>query len=121
MSKEAPVGFRAVRLAFELDTGATPEQVQTLIRLTERYCVVYQTLAHPPELTMTAGLVLGSDTLPVPCGSRAAAGQDRPLLPVPALKPADGARSAVLAHDAAVVRLTATCRSGCAARITWLD
>ena len=56
VSKEAPVGFSSVRLAFELDTGATSEQVQTLIRLTERYCVVYQTLAHPPELTMTAGL-----------------------------------------------------------------
>src|SRR6201997_2598503 len=50
VSKEAPVGFRSVRLAFELDTGATPEQVQTLIRLTERYCVVYQTLAHSPQL-----------------------------------------------------------------------
>ena len=56
VSKEAPVGFSSVRLAFELDTAATSEQVQTLIRLTERYCVVYQTLAHPPELTMTAGL-----------------------------------------------------------------
>ena len=54
VSKEAPVGFSSVRLAFNLDTEATPEQVQTLIRLTERYCVVYQTLAHPPELTMTA-------------------------------------------------------------------
>ena len=52
VSKEAPVGFSAVRLAFDLDTGATPEQVQTLIRLTERYCVIYQTLAHPPELTI---------------------------------------------------------------------
>ena len=56
VSKEAPVGFSSVRLAFELDTAATSEQVQTLIRLTERYCVVYQTLADPPELTMTAGL-----------------------------------------------------------------
>ena len=56
VSKEAPVGFSSVRLAFELDTEATSDQVQTLIRLTERYCVVYQTLAHPPELTMTAGL-----------------------------------------------------------------
>jgi uncharacterized OsmC-like protein len=60
VSREAPVGFSAVRLAFDLDTGATAEQVQTLIRLTERYCVVYQTLAHPPELTMTAGLAPGS-------------------------------------------------------------
>jgi uncharacterized OsmC-like protein len=55
VSKEAPVGFSAVRLAFHLDTEATAEQVETLTRLTERYCVVYQTLAHPPRLTMTAG------------------------------------------------------------------
>jgi uncharacterized OsmC-like protein len=54
VSREAPVGFSSVRLAFDLDTEATAEQLQTLIRLTERYCVVYQTLAHPPQLTMTA-------------------------------------------------------------------
>ena len=60
VSKEAPVGFSSVRLAFDLDTDATPEQVQTLIRLTERYCVVYQTLARPPELTMTVGVTPGS-------------------------------------------------------------
>ena len=52
VSKEAPVGFSSVRLAFDLDTDATGEQLQTLIRLTERYCVIYQTLAHPPELTI---------------------------------------------------------------------
>ena len=60
VSKEAPVGFSAVRLAFDLDTEATAEQIQTLVRLTERYCVVYQTLAHPPQLTMTVGLAPGS-------------------------------------------------------------
>jgi uncharacterized OsmC-like protein len=60
VSKEAPVGFSAVRLAFDLDAGATADQLQTLIRLTERYCVVYQTLVHPPQLTMTADLVPGS-------------------------------------------------------------
>ena len=60
VSKEAPVGFSAVRLAFDLNTEATDEQVQTLVRLTERYCVVYQTLARPPQLTMTAGLAPGS-------------------------------------------------------------
>jgi uncharacterized OsmC-like protein len=60
VSKEAPVGFSAVRLAFELDTEATAEQVETLTRLTERYCVVYQTLAHPPQLAMTVGLAPGS-------------------------------------------------------------
>ncbi|MGA9310181.1 MAG: OsmC family protein [Pseudonocardiaceae bacterium] len=45
VSKEAPVGFRAIRLRFILDTAASPEQLATLLRLTERYCVVYQTLA----------------------------------------------------------------------------
>ena len=53
VSKEAPVGFSSVRLAFELDTAATPEQVQTLIRLTERYCVVYQTLRQSPEISVS--------------------------------------------------------------------
>jgi uncharacterized OsmC-like protein len=54
VSKEAPVGFRSIRLTFDLDTGATDEQLATLLRLTERYCVVYQTLAHPPGLTVSA-------------------------------------------------------------------
>ena len=45
VSKEAPVGFKTIRLYFLLDTDATPEQLQTLAKLTERYCVVYQTLA----------------------------------------------------------------------------
>ena len=54
VSKEAPVGFRSIRLAFQLDTDASEEQVQTLIRLTERYCVVYQTLARPAELSVSA-------------------------------------------------------------------
>ncbi len=44
VSKEAPVGFKSIRLYFILDTDATPEQLQTLAKLTERYCVVYQTL-----------------------------------------------------------------------------
>jgi len=54
VSKEAPVGFRSIRLAFQLDTDASDEQVQTLIKLTERYCVVYQTLARPAELSVSA-------------------------------------------------------------------
>jgi len=45
VDREAPVGFTAIRLAFELDTDATAEQLATLKKLTERYCVVYQTLA----------------------------------------------------------------------------
>jgi|ERR1700761_5639249 len=62
VSKEAPVGFSSIRLAFDLDTEAAPEQVQTLIRLTERYCVVYQTLAHPPQLRMTSDPAPGSSS-----------------------------------------------------------
>ena len=53
VSKEAPVGFENIRLQFALDTDATQEQLATLLRLTERYCVVYQTLAHPPQLSVT--------------------------------------------------------------------
>jgi uncharacterized OsmC-like protein len=50
VDRKVPVGFSAVRLAFELDTGADEEQLETLLRLTERYCVVYQTLATAPAL-----------------------------------------------------------------------
>jgi uncharacterized OsmC-like protein len=51
VSKEAPVGLTAIRLTFALDTDAGPEQLETLLKLTKRYCVVYQTLASPPTLT----------------------------------------------------------------------
>ena len=53
VDKEAPVGFRAIRLAFEVETDATPEQLATLEKLTERYCVVWQSLRTPPEGTVT--------------------------------------------------------------------
>jgi uncharacterized OsmC-like protein len=52
LSKEVPVGFQNIRLTFTLDTDASEEQLTTLLRLTERYCVVYQTLARPPVLTV---------------------------------------------------------------------
>jgi uncharacterized OsmC-like protein len=54
VSKEAPVGFKAIRLHFELDTDATDEQLATLLRLAERYCVVYQTLRQTPALSASA-------------------------------------------------------------------
>ncbi len=50
ISKEVPVGFQRIQLYFDLDTPASDEQLATLIRLTERYCVVYQTLQHSPEV-----------------------------------------------------------------------
>ena len=52
VSKDAPVGFRAIRLSFELDSEATAEQLATLEKLTERYCVVLQTLRIPPALSV---------------------------------------------------------------------
>jgi uncharacterized OsmC-like protein len=52
VSKDAPVGFREIRLNFDLDTDATQEQLATLIRLTERYCVVYQTLSQPAKISV---------------------------------------------------------------------
>jgi uncharacterized OsmC-like protein len=55
VSKETPVGFQRIRLHFALTTDATEEQLATLIRLTERYCVVYQTLRSTPEITVSRG------------------------------------------------------------------
>ena len=51
VSKEAPVGFRSIRLTFAIESDATEEEIATLLRLTERYCVVYQTLAGAPALS----------------------------------------------------------------------
>jgi len=51
VDRDTPVGFGAIRLGFELDCDADEEQLETLLRLTERYCVVFQSLAHPPELS----------------------------------------------------------------------
>ena len=54
VDRDAPVGFAAIRLSFELDSDADEEQIATLLKLTERYCVVFQTLATPPVLSATA-------------------------------------------------------------------
>jgi uncharacterized OsmC-like protein len=51
VSKEAPVGFRAIRLRFDVDTDAGDEQIASLLKLTERYCVVLQTLKTPAQLS----------------------------------------------------------------------
>ncbi len=56
VSKDVPVGFREIRLRFELDTDAPQDQLDTLLRLTERYCVVYQTLTRSPRLTASYAL-----------------------------------------------------------------
>jgi len=51
VDRDAPVGFRAIRLRFELETDASDEELATLLKLTERYCVVLQTIAGSPELS----------------------------------------------------------------------
>lgn len=53
VSKEAPVGFKNIRLNFDIDTDADREQIDTLIKLTERYCVVFQSISNTPEMTVS--------------------------------------------------------------------
>jgi uncharacterized OsmC-like protein len=53
VDRTAPVGFRAIRLAFALDTDEPRDRIDSLLKLTERYCVVLQTLRNPPEITAT--------------------------------------------------------------------
>ena len=57
VDREAPVGFREIRLSFDLDTDATDEQIASLIKLTERYCVIFQTLNKPPKLGLVVNRV----------------------------------------------------------------
>jgi uncharacterized OsmC-like protein len=52
---DVPVGFKAIRLRFQLDTDAPREQLDELLQLTERYCVVYQTLRSSPQLSVDWG------------------------------------------------------------------
>ena len=56
VSKDVPVGFQTIRLRFELDTDASGEQLDTLLKLTERYCVVLQTLRVSPEVSVAFGV-----------------------------------------------------------------
>jgi uncharacterized OsmC-like protein len=55
VSREATVGFRDIRLRFDLDTEAPDDKIESLIKLTERYCVVYQTLKRPAKLALSVG------------------------------------------------------------------
>ena len=53
VAKDVPVGFAQIRLHFDLDTDASAEQIASLLRLTERYCVIYQTLMHSPKIDVS--------------------------------------------------------------------
>ncbi len=55
VAKDAPVGFSSIRLTLTVDTTAPAEKVQKLVELTERYCVVFQTLARPPSVEVRVG------------------------------------------------------------------
>jgi uncharacterized OsmC-like protein len=57
VARDAPVGFSAIRLAIDVDGELTAEELATLLKLTERYCVVFQTLNRPPTLALTAQTV----------------------------------------------------------------
>ncbi len=57
VAKDAPVGFKAIRLAFQLATDEPRERIDALLKLTERYCVVFQTLNQRPELTVMASTI----------------------------------------------------------------
>jgi uncharacterized OsmC-like protein len=56
VDREAPVGFRDIRLAFDIDGDLSPDQLATLMKLTERYCVVYQTIKASPPIGVTTSL-----------------------------------------------------------------
>ena len=56
VAKDAPVGFREIRLNFDIDCDASPEQIETLMKLTERYCVVFQTINKRPALKVSRRL-----------------------------------------------------------------
>ena len=53
VAKDAPVGFKNISLTFDIDSDATEEQKKTLLKLTERYCVVYQTLNNTPDFNVS--------------------------------------------------------------------
>lgn len=57
VSRDVPVGFERIRLTFDLDSDASEEDLTTLIRLTERYCVVFQTLNHPPPISVSYNVI----------------------------------------------------------------
>jgi uncharacterized OsmC-like protein len=59
VDKQAPVGFKDIRLSFDLDTDASPEQLASLLKLTERYCVIYQTLRQPPPVEVALNTTQG--------------------------------------------------------------
>lgn len=59
IAKDVPVGITDIRMRFEIDSPATDEQLATLLKLTERYCVIFQTLQHPPRMAATLQRVAG--------------------------------------------------------------
>jgi uncharacterized OsmC-like protein len=59
VDREAPVGFRAIRLTFDLDTDAPQDKIDSLLKLTERYCVVFQTINTKPQLDVMVNRTTG--------------------------------------------------------------
>jgi uncharacterized OsmC-like protein len=59
VDRDVPVGFTAIRLRFDLESDASPDELETLLRLTQRYCVVLQTLTDLPRITVTSAALAG--------------------------------------------------------------
>jgi uncharacterized OsmC-like protein len=59
VSKDVPVGFTAIRVRFDIESSASPEQLDRMVELTERYCVVYQTLLSTPPVGFTLSVAPG--------------------------------------------------------------
>src|SRR5947209_11329427 len=66
VNKETPVGFKDIRLHFHVDTDASAEQLESLLKLTKRYCVIYQTLQQSPELSCSVQALTAKRTLADP-------------------------------------------------------
>ena len=60
VAKDAPVGFKNIRLKFDVDSDATSEQLATLLKLTERYCVVFQTITSAPDMSVSCQAANGA-------------------------------------------------------------
>ena len=61
VARDAPVGFAQIRMRFEIQTDATADKVQKLVELTERYCVIFQTLKQPPQIETRVQLLSGAE------------------------------------------------------------
>ena len=87
VDKEAPVGFAEIRLRFDVDTDAPQDKLDLLLKLTERYCVVYQTIKNGPKVSVSMQQGVSRPATPPPCGEvareRWGCHETTPVVPLP--------------------------------------